>query len=275
MRSRSCLDACFPCSCVQLDVSDPDHAGGYARFGSHRLDHFIPRPQDARFLVRELTVPMEYRVGLAKRVQGFINLPVGWSNTQVNAANIEDFRNDGGIGDLSFGLTVQCRDATANCPYVISTILATAPTGGDPFTGIVGISPTAPSLGDGFSSITWSMLFIQQYDPMVIFYGGGVLQLFPHDFVGIQFQPGTEFDYLMGVGFAVNERITLSTRFFGSYITELDANGQRVPGTNVEPMNIRMSATISKPCDRYVEPFVEFGLNDDSVNSNVGITWTF
>ena len=46
-------------------------------------------------------------------------------------------------------------------------------------------------------------------------------------------------------------------------------------GTNTEPMTIRMSATISKPCKRLVEPFVEFGINDASVNSNIGITWTF
>ena len=69
-----------------------------------------------RFLVRELTVPMEYRVGLHKRVQGFINMPVGWSNTQINVANQEDFRNDGGIGDLIFGLTIQCVEADGQLP---------------------------------------------------------------------------------------------------------------------------------------------------------------
>jgi hypothetical protein len=230
---------------------------------------------DVRFLVRELTVPIEYRVGLAKRVQGFISLPVGWSNTQVTVGQLEDFRNDGGLGDLNFGLTIQCNDAEPNCPYVITTISGTAPTGGDPFTGIVGISPSAPSLGDGFWSVQGTVLFIQQYDPVVVFYGLGVQGSFPHEYIGIDFQPGTEYDYLLGVGFAVNERITLSTRFFGSYVEEIEANGQRVIGTNVEPMTIRMSATISKPCKRFVEPFVEFGLNDDSVNSTVGITWTF
>lgn len=230
---------------------------------------------DARFLVRELTVPMEYRVGLHKKVQGFLNLPVGWANSQINAANIEDFRNDGGIGDLTFGLTIQCNEPEANCPYIISTISGTAPTGGDPFTGIVGISPSVPSLGDGFWSMQGTVLCIQQYDPVVVFYGLGMQGSFPHEYATIEFQPGMEFSYILGFGFAVNERITLSTRFFGSYVDELEANGQRIPGTNIEPMTIRMSATISKPCKRFVEPYVEFGINDDSVNSNVGVTWTF
>lgn len=236
---------------------------------------------DVRFLVRELTVPLEYRVGLAKRVQGFINLPVGWSNTQLNIASEEAFINDGGLGDLTFGTTIQCVEATANCPYVITTISGTAPTGGDPFTGVVGISPTAPSLGNGFWSVQGTVLFIQQYDPVVVFYGLGMQRSFQHEYVGIEFEPGAQYSYLLGFGFAVNERITLSTRFFGSYVEELEANGQRVLGTNTEPMTIRMSATISKPShhkkgsNRLVEPYVEFGLNDDSVNSNVGITWTF
>jgi hypothetical protein len=117
------------------------------------------------------------------------------------------------------------------------------------------------------------VLFVQH--PVVVFYGLGMQRSFPHEYINIDFEPGAQYNYLMGVGFAVNERITLSTRFFGSYVEEIEANGQRVPGTNTEPMTIRMSATISKPCNRLVEPFVEFGINDDSVNSNVGITWTF
>ena len=60
------------------------------------------------------------------------------------------------------------------------------------------------------------MLFIQQYDPVVLFYGLGMERSFPHEYVGIEFVPGAQYNYLMGVGFAVNERITLSTRFFGS-----------------------------------------------------------
>ena len=90
---------------------------------------------------------------------------------------------------------------------------------------MVGISPTAPSLGDGFWSVQGTLLFIQQYDPVVLFYGLGMERSFPHEYVGIEFVPGAQYNYLMGVGFAVNERITLSTRFFGSYVEELEANG--------------------------------------------------
>jgi hypothetical protein len=227
------------------------------------------------FRIRELTVPFEYRIGLLPRVQGFIGAPIGWSNTQVALDAFDAFQNDGGFGDIDFGLTAQFAEAGANCPYIIGTLAATAPTGGDPFTGALSLAPNAPSLGQGFWSIAGSLLFIQPYDPVVVFYGIGTEHFFARHYVGVEIEPGPQYNYQLGVGFAVNERITLSTRFFGAYIEEIKVNGDRRFGTNIEPMTIRLSATISQPCDRLVEPFVEFGITDDAVSSFIGITWTF
>jgi hypothetical protein len=230
---------------------------------------------EVNFRIRELTLPIEYRVGLLPRVQGFIGAPVGWSNTQLALDSFEAFQNDGGFGDINFGLTMQFAEATANKPYVIGTLNVTAPTGGDPFTSAVGLAPTAPSLGQGFWSINGSLLCIKPYDPIVFFYGIGTERFFPHEYVGLDIEPGAQYTYNFGVGFAVNERVTLSTRFNGAYTEELEVNGERRFGTNSEPMTIRFSATISQPCDRLVEPFVEFGITDDAISSFIGVTWTF
>jgi hypothetical protein len=230
---------------------------------------------EVNFRIRELTLPIEYRMGLHPRVQGFIGAPVGWSNTQLALDTFEAFQNDGGFGDIDFGLTIQLAEATANCPYVIANIAATAPTGGDPFSAAVGLAPTAPSLGQGFWSVNGSLLCIRPYDPIVFFYGIGTERFFEREFVGLEIRPGAQYTYNFGVGFAVNERVTLSTRFNGAYTEELEVNGERRFGTNAEPMTIRFSATISQPCDRLVEPFVEFGITDDAISSFIGVTWTF
>ncbi len=230
---------------------------------------------DASFRVRQLTVPIEYRTGLTKRVQGFIGAPIGWSNTQLTFAQFEDFRNDGGLGDLNFGLTMQLKDAAVDCPYWVATVSGTAPTGGDPFTGIAGLAPSAPSLGQGFWSLTGTLLFIQPYDPVVLFYGLGMEHFFPHDYIGAEFNPGNQYNYTFGVGFAVNDRVTLSGRFRGTYQDEIEVNGRRILDTNTEPISLRFSATISRPCDRIVEPFVEFGLTDAATDVFFGVTWTF
>jgi hypothetical protein len=236
----------------------------------------VVRVDNVEIKARELAVPMELRYGLLPRVQGFLQVPVGWSNVQAAIDNYDEYENDGGIGDIGFGLTAQLRDAYKDCPYIIGTLAGLAPTGGDPF-GVAGqITPSSPSLGNGFWAISGNLLWVQtRYDPVVLFYGLGARYQFGREYFNVDFQPGMEYNYTLGTGFAVNERVTLSTQFFGAFIEELKANGERVEGTIQEPLNLRIAATLAKPCNRLVEPFVTFGLTDDAISANVGITWTY
>jgi hypothetical protein len=231
---------------------------------------------NVEFNSRELAVPMEIRFGLLKRVQVFLQTSVGWSNTQVTVDDFNAFDNDGGLGDVGFGATVQLQDAERDRPYLIGTVSATAPAGGDPFTGIGIFSPSAPSLGNGFWAVGANLQWVQvRYDPVIVYYGFGARYQFAHEYIGINFEPGMQYNYTLGTGFAVNERVTLSAQFFGAYINELKADGVRLVGTNQEPMNLRFAATLAKPCNRIVEPFITFGLTPDAVNANFGVTWTY
>jgi hypothetical protein len=227
------------------------------------------------FRIRELTVPMQYRIGLLKRVQAFVGAEVGWSNAQVSINSNEAFQNDGGFGDVDFGATIQLVDGHAEKPHVLATVSATAPTGGDPFGAAVFLAPTAPSLGQGFWSVSGRVLCIHSYDPVVFFYGVGGEQTFSRNFGELEIEPGTIWNYSFGVGFAVNDRVTLSTRFLGAYAEEVRINRERRFGTNFEPMTLRLAATISKPNKRLVEPFTEFGLTEGTVSNYFGVTWTY
>jgi hypothetical protein len=226
----------------------------------------------ARLRQRNLVSPFEVRYGIARRVQGYVNLPVGWSNSEFTYSEFEDFRNDGGIGDLSFGSSLLLREATPCTSDVILTVGATAPTGLEPFVGLAQ-TPGVPSLGQGVWSLNANLLWVRNYDPLVLFYGIGTRQYFERNINGVDYLPGQQYNYLMGVGFAVNEKVTLSTRFYGAYITETELNGQRVRGSILEPMTVELAATVSK-CKKLVEPFVRFGVTDDGLDSNVGIVWT-
>jgi hypothetical protein len=78
---------------------------------------------------------------------------------------------------------------------------------------------------------------------------------------------------MFGVGFAINDRVTISGTFQGYYITDTYLNNQDVYGTNVEPMTMRFAATIVRNC-RIVEPFVQFGLTDSAPRVNAGLVVT-
>ena len=229
----------------------------------------------AHFKQRELTVPMQLRYGLFDKVQVFLGAPVGWSNTEVDLTNRDEFKNDGGLGDIYWGATIQFAAAEADCPYVIGTFVATAPSGGDPFTTAAAFSPNGPSLGNGFWQLAGNLLFIQPLDPVTFFYGAGIRGSFEHEYIGVNFEPGLEYNYTFGLGFAINEKVTLSTQLFGEYQSRLQANGQGLEGSTQEPISLQFAATIARPCERYVEPFIGFGLTEDAVAANFGITWTY
>jgi len=227
----------------------------------------------ARFRRREMLAPLEVRFGLTRRIQLFLNAPFGWSNAEFAVGPIEDFENDGGLGDIVAGGTFLMRQGNHEKSDAILTLAATAPTGQDPFGLVTGLAPGGAALGGGTWSLASSMLFVRNYDPVVVFYGFGTRQHFLRKVQGVSFRAGGEYNYQMGVGFAVNERVTFSTRFNGAYVTETRLGGQRIRGTIQEPMAIGLAMTIAKE-KKLIEPFVNFGLTDDTNSVRFGITWT-
>lgn len=226
----------------------------------------------ARFRQRELLTPLEVRYGFTRKLQLFANAPFGWSNVELNWSEAENFENDGGFGDLTFGGSFLVRQGNHCCSDIIWTNACTAPTGLDPFAPITGI-PNAPSLGNGTWSLSSNLLFIRTYDPLVVFYGFGTRQHFDRDVNGQRFEAGQEYNYQMGVGFAVNSKVTFSTRFNGAYVTESRFDGNRILGSIQEPMVVQFALTIAQ-CKGLVEPFIDFGLTDESIESRFGVIWT-
>lgn len=227
---------------------------------------------ESRIRQRLLVVPFEARYGLTSRIQLFGSAPVGYSNTEIAAAGIDNYTDTGGIGDVSFGLSAQLIPGSSCRPELIGTFSVTAPTGDASLSNTL-LTPEA-SLGEGFWGFTGSLLWVRNYDPVVVFYGVGANFRLDAELDGVDVDPGERFLYQFGVGFAVNQHVTLSTAFLGSYWVEDHWNGIRVPGGIREPLRLRFAATIGKSC-RIVEPFAEIGMTDDAVSSRIGITWTF
>ena len=111
-------------------------------------------------------------------------------------------------------------------------------------------------------------------NPAVVYYGGGVRYRCEETFLNsFSIQPGIDFNYQFGVGFAANERITLSATLLGSYITETEFNGIGLENTTLEPIRMRFAVTIAQGC-RILEPFATIGMTDDAADARLGITVT-
>ena len=230
---------------------------------------------DTRLRRRLLVMPLAVRSGVTDQLQFFASLPVGWTNTETSTIGSDGYGNGGGIGDTSFGFTYLLhKGAGSFCdPDIYLTAGVTAPTSNSDYLANLLVSPQA-QLGQGFWAGSWNLLFVQNYDPVLVFYGLGSRHTLAREMDGENVRAGDEFDYRLGVGFAVSDRVVLSGMLFGGYITDAQVNGQQLAGTNIEPVYLRFAVTLAQG-KRICEPFVQIGMTSDAANTCFGITWTY
>jgi hypothetical protein len=221
-----------------------------------------------------MSIPFAVRYGICDGLQAYANVPLGWSNTESTSDNGDSKTNNFvGLGDISAGFNYQImKGCGAYKPDVIASVGFIAPTGHATFATSL-LAPNS-ALGQGFWDITCSVLAVHTIDPVVFYYGGGYVHRFDASFGNnLEVDPGQEFDYVFGVGFAVNPWVTISGTFIGNYLTRFGVNDVSIPGSDLDLMRFRVSVTIVK--DKHIcEPFGEIGMTPDSP-SRVGVTFTY
>lgn len=221
---------------------------------------------------RLATIPFELRYGLTDRIQAFCALPVGWANSEISFPGSETHDDIGGLADLRTGASFLVRHGCGWDPDLVATLTMTAPTG-DPGPFSIGLAPGA-RLGEGYWGVAANLLWVHTLDPIILFYGVGYKHRFDAELSGLQVNPGEEFNLQMGVGFALNPNVTLSSSFLGVYISQYEANNVQLAGSELEIARQRFSVTIARG-NRIVEPFAEIGMTQDSPGYRCGVVWTF
>jgi hypothetical protein len=227
-----------------------------------------------RIRLQLMTIPFAFRYGLCDGLQAYVNAPLGWSNDETtNSAGGSLTNNFVSMGDISAGINYQImKGCGAYCPDVIASIGFIAPTGHATFATSL-LAPNS-ALGQGFWDITCSILAVHTIDPVIFYYGGGYVHRFDASFGdNLEVDPGQEFDYVFGCGFAVNPYVTISGTFIGNYITRYGVNDVSIPGSDLDLIRFRVSVTMVKD-KRICEPWGEIGMTPDSP-SRVGITFTY
>lgn len=226
---------------------------------------------EGRVLQRLVYSPFGYRYGITDDLQFNAYLPIGWSGSEFAVLGQTTNQSTGGIGDLTAGFSYLLCDGDGQQPDFIASAAFTAPTG-DFNAPLFGFVPGS-ALGQGFWAINAQGLFVHRYDPIVAFYGAGYRHLFERSISGSPFQPGEQISYQFGLGFAVNDRVTLSATFFGYYITDSEVSSQTIDGTNLEPLSLRFAATVVRNC-KIIEPFAAIGMTEDAPSAYIGVIFT-
>lgn len=238
---------------------------------------------EARRRRRLLLIPVELRFGVVEDVQAFVNVPFGWAHNEFDFGPGDQFDSDSGLGDVSAGLTrlIYKGEGPAG-PQVLTSMAFSAPTANASVA--TSLSSPGSTLGLGFWTLSADLTFIHTYDPLVIYYGAGYRARFENTIDGFDVSPGDQFFYRFGLGFAVNPKVTLSAMFMGSFIGESKINDVSIPGSILEPLQVRLAATIVlgkaiRECPttlvRTIEPSVTFGITEDAIDSIIGVSYTY
>lgn len=224
------------------------------------------------FRRRQIAFTPTLRAGLLERLEGNIDLPLVWREHQtvprpVTRPEAED--DTAGIGDISVGLKYVILPEVGALPNVVGLLNVLAPSGKAP-------NPNAAiqaSTGTGRWRTFFGLSAIRSFDPAVVFGGIGYEVNFDATLNDVEVSGANRFTYNFGTGFAVNNQLTLSGAFLGEYREKLKFNGRELPGTDIEPMSMRASLTYRAARGQFIEPSVEWGLNDDAVDTRIRISY--
>lgn len=218
---------------------------------------------------RQLTFPVALRTGLLQRAEGFLTLPLVYAQQDITVQALRTSHDTFGIGDISSGLKYVLAQEGSRWPEFIATATVTAPTGSAP-------AADGVSTGAGHWALGGGLQLIRTLDPIVLFGGLGYTYRFGarHFYLDGQHdvEPGHTFDYNLGVGFAVNERISLSTQLSGSYQTEDTVDGKSMAGSSREPVLLRLGVTHRWTRQTYAEASVAYGLDSDAPDFILGLS---
>ena len=223
----------------------------------------IPSPPSDVY--RQFTFPFTLRAGLFPRVEAFLAMPMAYAYRKATDGTITKDDDMADFGDTSGGVSVQLKQRSESWPDIVGSVSVSAPTGDDPYDSDLGVG-----LGSGFWKTAASLQFISISDPLVLFWGVGFGHSFEEEFSGVEIQPGNSIVYNFGFAFAVNPDISLGTQFLGNFFEKSEKDGVEQAGSSSEPMSLRVSLTRRWKPDVYLEPYAEFGLNDEATDTTIG-----
>ncbi|MGR9108198.1 MAG: transporter [Gammaproteobacteria bacterium] len=233
--------------------------------------------------VRTFLLPVIGRLGLLPGLESFLTIPIQYQERELSVGidTLGAVRNTGSslfsLGDVQAGLKYAFNRENS-LPEIIGTFDFRAPTGRvrNP------ILPSASVTGSGQWAVAGGMNLIKSFDPLVLF--GGLRYEYNIFDVhqGIKFGPWSNLNYNMGVGFAVNSRVTLVGQFQGTYQSARSFSAMDIGGTDVDRVVVRDrelailrgSFTYKLTNKQFIEPSLTFGLNQISPDYILGLSYT-
>jgi hypothetical protein len=166
-------------------------------------------------------------------------------------------QRDEGLGDVRAALRYQAWYERGSRPSVVFDLEGKSRTGGSGLTGT------------GTWNTGWGVTLIKTIDPVVFFGRVG----YTYTFSSHTRDLGNIFDYRIGMGFSLNDRVSFNVQLIGAHVGPgkiVGADGGTVGGPltfstrQIEVMNLVFTTTVLVTKKLFIEPFIGVGLTEQS-----------
>ncbi|KPA99015.1 MULTISPECIES: transporter [Pseudomonas] len=245
---------------VELDLS--------STYKQSRTQYSLPAAgyfQKSSYSARQLELRPTIRAGLYEGVEVYASVPMTYSRVQDVSSN-EYIRSTSSwdMADISFGGQYQLTQETESTPAISATFDVSAPTGRKKYNSFSDSWKDPLNNGSGHWSVAPGLAFVRSTDPAILFGGFNYQYFFANKVDGYDVQPGWVVNTYFGVGFALNERLSLGSRFSYSYSSNMKAEHETIYGSDSDPMDITLNVSYRLSESWLISPSITYGLNNDS-----------
>ena len=214
---------------------------------------------------RRLDTVFGYSIGLKNNIELWGRLPLVYTHVKDVSSNEfvrehEEFT----IGDIQLGAQYLVKPQSYNWPSVSWSIQLSAPTGKKLDYAYPEDWKNLGSTGGGSWVISTGLDFTKMIDPIVLF--GGVNLTHINDFTvnGQNVEPGKGLGAYYGLGFAVNDKLSLSSRLNWNYYSNTRLDGVEMQGTDSEQIDLGLGLSYRMNSLLTVTPNLIFGLGSEA-----------
>jgi hypothetical protein len=199
------------------------------------------------------------RYGLLDDLEVNVRVPFVWAEQEIDLGAARQRREDTGLGDIAAALRYQIWRERGATPDVVLEVETKSPTGDEPL------------LGTGHWNVGGSISLVKTLDPVVMFGRLGYTLTLERD----GRDPGHEVFYQLGIGYSLNERVSLSTQLIGAVVGHAEQDRRLVRRSNLDIISLQLGVTALLTRQLFVEPVVNFGLSKDAPDVIVGINLVY
>jgi hypothetical protein len=229
---------------------------------AHEAEHNAVSPLGPVFISRFASANFLMRYGLAEDLEFDFGVPLVYTEQghDIRPATppFPAFTREAGVGlgDISWAFRYAATHEDRGLPEVTLNANAKADTGDED-----------RGFGTGHWNVGTGVSLVKTIDPVVFFGSLGYTWTLEQGDV----DPGDQIPYSIGMGFSLNDRVSLSMAMAGAATRRTEVNGNEIGGSGLDVNSLQFTTTVQLAKRVYVEPFVGFGLTDEAPDFLVGI----